>query len=476
MPTRNYVFYALTNSICSKCLSKVEAKIIFQDDRVYLIKHCPTHGREEVLIADDVGYYKKSLEFIKPGDMPLKFNTPIKYGCPYDCGLCPDHEQHSCLTLIEVTDRCNLSCPICYADSGAEEFSQVSHQSRRHRSLAEIASMIDAVVTNEGEPQIVQLSGGEPTIHPEFFEIMDLAKSKPIKHLMINTNGVRIAKDKTFCSRLSQYMPGIEVYLQFDSLEAEALKDLRGVDLRSVRKMAIAHLNEYNISTTLVVTLKKGLNDHEIGKIIEYALQQPCVRGVTFQPIQAAGRLQGFDPKRDRYTLTEVRRSILQQSPYFKPEDILPVPCHPDCLAMAYALKLNGKVIPLTGLINPEKFVEIMPNSVLYEQNPELKRHIFELFSTSHSPTSAATSLKQLLCCLPMLPVPEGITYVNIFRVMIVQFLDPYNFDVRSVKRSCIHIVHPDGRIIPFDTFNIFYRQGSTGYDLINNQRLNFAN
>lgn len=476
MPTRNYVFYALTNSICSKCLSKVEAKIIFQDDRVYLIKHCPTHGREEVLIADDVGYYKKSLEFIKPGDMPLKFNTPIKYGCPYDCGLCPDHEQHSCLTLIEVTDRCNLSCPICYADSGAEEFSQVSHQSRRHRSIAEIASMIDAVVTNEGEPQIVQLSGGEPTIHPEFFEIMDLAKSKPIKHLMINTNGVRIAKDKTFCSRLSQYMPGIEVYLQFDSLEAEALKDLRGVDLRSVREMAIAHLNEYNISTTLVVTLKKGLNDHEIGKIIEYALQQPCVRGVTFQPIQAAGRLQGFDPKRDRYTLTEVRRSILQQSPYFQPEDILPVPCHPDCLAMAYALKLNGKVIPLTGLINPEKFVEIMPNSVLYEQNPELKRHIFELFSTSHSPTSAATSLKQLLCCLPMLPVPEGITYANIFRVMIVQFLDPYNFDVRSVKRSCIHIVHPDGRIIPFDTFNIFYRQGSTGYDLINNQRLNFAN
>lgn len=180
MPTRNYVFYALTNSICSKCLSKVEAKIIFQDDRVYLIKHCPTHGREEVLIADDVGYYKKSLEFIKPGDMPLKFNTPIKYGCPYDCGLCPDHEQHSCLTLIEVTDRCNLSCPICYADSGAEEFSQVSHQSRRHRSLAEIASMIDAVVTNEGEPQIVQLSGGEPTIHPEFLKLWILPKASQL--------------------------------------------------------------------------------------------------------------------------------------------------------------------------------------------------------------------------------------------------------------------------------------------------------
>jgi 7,8-dihydro-6-hydroxymethylpterin dimethyltransferase len=459
MPTRPYLFYALTNSLCSKCLNKVEAKIIFEDDNVYLIKHCPTHGREQVLIADDIEYYKQSQAFIKPGDMPLRFNTPIKHGCPYDCGLCPDHEQHSCLTLVELTDRCNLTCPICYADSGSE------HQ--QHRSLALIDQMLDAIVANEGEPQIVQLSGGEPTIHPEFFQVMDLVKTKPIKHLMINTNGIRIAKDREFCDRLSQYMPGIEVYLQFDSFEAAALKELRGVDLRAIREQAIAHLNEFNISTTLVVTLKKGLNDHEIGKIVDYALQQKCVRGVTFQPIQVAGRLEGFDPKRDRYTLTEVRRSILEQCSHFKPQDILPVPCHPDSLAMAYALKVKGQVIPLTGLFDSQSYVDMMPNSVLYEQNSELKDRIFDLFSTSHSPESSAASLKQLLCCLPMLPAPEGISYENIFRILIVQFLDPFNFDVRSVKRSCIHIVHPDGRIIPFDTYNLFYRGGSAGHHLI---------
>jgi uncharacterized radical SAM superfamily Fe-S cluster-containing enzyme len=472
MPTRDYLFYALTNSVCSKCLTKVEAKIIFRDDCVYLVKHCPTHGHEEVLVADDIDYYKLSQQFIKPGDMPLRFNTPIKYGCPYDCGLCPDHEQHSCLTLIELTDRCNLSCPICYADSGVEEVSNISDRPRKHRTLEHIEMMLDAVVANEGEPQIVQLSGGEPTIHPEFFEVMDLVKSKPIKHLMINTNGIRIAKERNFCDRLSQYKPGIEIYLQFDSFEKSTLEELRGVDLREIREKAIAHLNEYNISTTLVVTLKKGLNDSEIGKIIEYALQQKCVRGVTFQPIQVAGRLEQFDPKTDRYTLTEVRRAILQQSPHFKPEDIIPVPCHPDSLAMAYALKLNGKVIPLTGAVAPDDFVKMMPNSVLYEQNEELKRKTFELFSTSHSPQSAANAFKQLLCCLPMIPVPEGINYDNVFRVMIVQFLDPFNFDVRSVKRSCIHIVHPDGRIIPFDTFNMFYREGSAGYHLVSN-RLN---
>jgi 7,8-dihydro-6-hydroxymethylpterin dimethyltransferase len=459
MPTRPYLFYALTNSLCSKCLNKVEAKIIFEDDNVYLVKHCPTHGREQVLIADDIEYYKQSQTFIKPGDMPLRFNTPIKHGCPYDCGLCPDHEQHSCLTLVELTDRCNLTCPICYADSGSE------HQ--QHRSLELIDQMLDAIVANEGEPQIVQLSGGEPTIHPEFFQVMDLVKTKPIKHLMINTNGIRIAKEREFCDRLSQYMPGIEVYLQFDSFEAAALKELRGADLRAIREQAIAHLNEFNISTTLVVTLKKGLNDHEIGKIVDYALQQKCVRGVTFQPIQVAGRLEGFDPKRDRYTLTEVRRSILEQCSHFKPQDILPVPCHPDSLAMAYALKVKGQVIPLTGLFDSQSYVDMMPNSVLYEQNSDLKDRIFDLFSTSHSPESSAASLKQLLCCLPMLPAPEGISYENIFRILIVQFLDPFNFDVRSVKRSCIHIVHPDGRIIPFDTYNLFYREGSAGHHLI---------
>ncbi|HEY9645073.1 MAG TPA: radical SAM protein, partial [Chroococcidiopsis sp.] len=442
MTTRPYLFYALTNSLCSRCLTKVEAKIVFQDGGVYLLKHCPSHGQEQVLIADDVDYYRQTQAFIKPGDMPLRFNTPIKYGCPYDCGLCPDHEQHSCLTLIELTDRCNLTCPICYADSGVEESGR-HNQPRRHRSLAEIERMLDAIVANEGEPQVVQLSGGEPTLHPDFFAVLDLVKERPIKHLMINTNGLKIAQDPDFGDRLSHYKPGIEIYLQFDSFEEAALRELRGADLRAIRAQAIARLNALNLSTTLVVTVKKGLNDHEIGKIIDFALQQPCVRGVTFQPIQAAGRLEGFNAKRDRYTLTEVRRAILTQTSHFQPQDILPVPCHPDSLAMAYALKIGGKVIPLTGLFDTPTFVDMVPNSVLYEQHPELKQRIFDLFSTSHSPLSAATSLQQLLCCLPLVPVPAGFSYENIFRIMIVQFMDAYNFDVRSIKRSCIHIVHP---------------------------------
>jgi uncharacterized radical SAM superfamily Fe-S cluster-containing enzyme len=452
MSDRPYLFYELTNSLCHHCLRKVEAKVLFQDDRVYLQKWCPEHKMSRVLISTDVEYYKLSRQTLKPGQMPRKFNTPIQYGCPYDCGLCPDHEQHSCLTLIEVTDQCNLTCPICYSES--------SPQRLTHRSIGQIEFMLDCCVRNEGEPDVVQISGGEPTIHPEFFKILALAKARPIKHLMLNTNGIKIANDPEFTRRLKDYMPGFEVYLQFDSLKSEPLKVLRGVDLIDVRRRALDRLNEHNISTTLVVTLKKGSNDDEIGSIIDFALAQRCVRGVTFQPVQVAGRLEAFDPARDRLTLGEIRQQILKQSPIFKPADVIPVPCHPDCLAMAYALKIDGKVIPLTGMIDPKLLLHGEGNTIIYEKNDSLRKSLFELFSTGASPVSSAMSLKQLLCCLPVVETPAHIGYDNVFRVLIMQFLDAHNFDVRSVKKTCVHIVHPDGRIIPFDTFNLFYRDG----------------
>jgi len=449
---RPYLFYDVAVSICSTCFRKVEAKIVFEDGRVFMLKHCFEHGHERVLIADDIEYYRRCREvFIKPPEMPLHYNTPVKWGCPYDCGLCTDHEQHSCLSLVEICDACNLTCPVCYAASGPHR--------PVFRSLDQIERMLDAVVRNEGHPDVVQISGGEPTIHPQFFDVLDLAKARPIRHLMVNTNGLRIAESEEFTERLAAYMPDFELYLQFDSFERDALVALRGADLRSIRSRAIERLNRLNISTTLVVTLKKGLNDREIGRIIDYALEQPAVRGVTLQPIQDAGRLKNYDPATDRLTLTEVRRAILEQTTVFRPEDVIPVPCHPDSLAMAYALKLGDTVVPLTSLIDPKVLIEGGRNTIVYEQDERVRDSLFALFATNHSPESSAGSLRDLLCCLPRVSAPDSLAYANIFRVLIMQFIDAHAFDVRSVKKSCVHIVHPeDGRLIPFDTYNLFYR------------------
>lgn len=453
--TRPYLYYDTAVSICSTCFRRIDAKIVFEDSNVYMLKRCPQHGFERVLMADDIDYYRRCRElFLKPPEMPQVYNTPVKYGCPYDCGLCPDHEQHSCLSLVEICDACNLTCPVCYADSGPHR--------PTFRPLAQIEAMLDAVVRNELQPDIVQISGGEPTLHPDLFAVLDACKQRPIKHLMLNTNGIRIATEDGFAERLATYMPEFELYLQFDSLERDPLLQLRGADLRSIRSRALEKLNALNISTTLVITVERGVNDNELGAIIDFALQQPCVRGVTFQPVQQAGRLTQFRSADHRLTLTEVRRRILQQTSVFAPEDLIPVPCHPDSLAMAYAMKIAGpngmQVVPLTRMIPPDVLINGGRNTIIYEKEQGIHNHLFKLFSTHHSPQSQATTLRELLCCLPQVSAPE-LTYSNLFRILIVQFIDAQSFDLRSIKKTCVHIAHPDAqRLIPFDTYNLFYR------------------
>lgn len=455
MPVRKYTYYDFTLSLCHECLKRVDAKIVFEDGNVYMLKRCKEHGNSKVLIADDIDYYKNIRNYNKPSETPYIFNTKTHYGCPYDCGLCPDHEQHSCLSIVEVTDRCNLTCPTCYAGS--------SPTYGRHRTLEEIKKMLDVIVKNEKEPDVVQISGGEPTIHPQFFEILDYAKTLPIRHLMLNTNGIKIAKDKTFAARLKTYVPDFEIYLQFDSFEDSVLRELRGADLSAVRQQALDNLNELNLSTTLVVTLQKGLNDQEIGKIIDFALQQKCVRGVTFQPTQIAGRLEHFNPETDRMTLTEVRRKILEQTDVFNSDDLLPVPCNPDALVMGYALKLGGDVFPLTRYINPNDLLDNSKNTIVYEQDELLHGKMIELFSTGNSVEVAEENLKSIMCCLPNIEAPN-LGYDNLFRVIIMQFIDAHNFDVRAIKKSCVHIVNKDYKIIPFETMNLFYRDDKKDY------------
>ncbi len=449
MPVRKYNYYDYTVSICPECLKRIDAKIVFEDEKVFMLKRCPEHGHSKVLIADDVEYYKRIRNYNKPSEMPYKFNTETHYGCPYDCGLCPDHEQHSCLTVIEITDLCNLACNTCYAGS--------SPTNGRHRTLEEVKAMLDTIVENEKEPDVVQISGGEPTLHPQFFEILDYAKSLPIRHLMVNTNGTTIAKDFEFAKRLKTYSPDFEIYLQFDSFEETVLKSMRGADLTNIRKTALEYLNKLNLSTTLVITLQKGLNDSEIGKIINFALKQKCIRGVTFQPTQIAGRLNNFDELESRITLTEVRRNILEQTELFEPDDLIPVPCNPDALVMGYALKLGETVLPLTRYINPADLLDSTKNTIVYEQDEELKQKMIDIFSTGISSEKASSKLHSLLCCLPKIEAPN-LGYDNLFRIIIMQFVDAYNFDVRAIKKSCVHIVSKDNKIIPFETMNLFYR------------------
>jgi hypothetical protein len=182
-------------------------------------KRCKTHGWFNSLISSDSEMYLNSLKYNKPGTMPLGFSTEVVDGCPKDCGLCPEHKQHTCLGLIEVNSHCNLDCPICFADA----------QPGFSLSMTQVERMLDRFVELEGEPEVVQFSGGEPTIHPEILPMLRMAFDKGIKVVMLNTNGIRIALDDKFLAELADIRP--TVYLQFDGFEAQTHQAMRGKDL-----------------------------------------------------------------------------------------------------------------------------------------------------------------------------------------------------------------------------------------------------
>ena len=448
-----YIFHGQTTSLCPECYALVPAKIIFDDGNVYYQKRCKTHGVSKALISTDIPFYKLAQDYIKPGDRPHVFQTRTEEGCPYDCGLCPDHEQHSCLGLIDVNEACNLTCPMCFADSSTAK--------TYHRPLADIEKMMDALCASEGEADLLQLSGGEPTIHPQIIEIIEAAKRRPIRHLMLNTNGIRIAQDPAFVEKLASYKPGFEVYLQFDSLRPSVLKHLRGADLTRIRKEALVALEKHNISTTLVVVVKRGQNEDELGDIIKYALQWKCVRGITFQPVQDAGRNEEFDPSTDRFVLSDIRKAIINSGTAFEAGDIIPLPCNPESIAIGYALRNGDKIAPITSYFPQDMLVEALPNAITFEKYPDLHKEILNFFSLATVECNNPERLDALLCCLPQIPVPEGMGYENIFRIAIVEFLDAHNFCISRVKRSCVHFVTPAGQIIPFDTYNLFYRDAA---------------
>src|SRR6266566_5359021 len=283
----DYVFFELTRSICPQCRRVIDAHILLRDNKVYMRKRCPEHGPFEGLVYGDAQAYISAARFNKPGTIPLAYSTPIQHGCPHDCGLCPDHEQHACLGIIEVNSACDMDCPLCFADA-EHGFSL---------TLEEVEQMLDDYVRTEGRPEVVQFSGGEPTMHPRIIDFVRAAQARDIRFVMLNTNGKRIARDDRFLEQLNEVRPSF--YFQFDGFERATYRILRGEpDILEEKLQALNRLADIGLNVTIVPAIERGVNEHEIGRIIEFAIDHPAVRGVTFQPAFHAGRHIKHDPMR----------------------------------------------------------------------------------------------------------------------------------------------------------------------------------
>lgn len=474
---RRHTFLGMTQSLCPECLALVPAKIIVRDEgRVYFRKTCPTHGVREDFVCSDVTQYDR-MEFSVPGRLPREFGIEPDKGCPYDCGLCTEHEQHTCIGLVELTEACNLKCPMCYASSGP---------GGKHLTYEEACRAIDRLVQVEGRAEVLQLSGGEPTIHPEFPRILDYACAQAIDIVMINTNGLRIAHDAELVSRIVKQRHRLEVYLQFDGFKDRTSQLLRGESLLETKLRAIEILGEHKINTILVTTLQPGVNDDEIGDIVKFGLERRWITGVSFQPATYSGRHVLPEELEKRITFPDVVKAIAAQTDgLFTVDDFMPLPCaHPNCHSLTYAYRRDGMVVPLARFINPRENMDLLANGITFTR-PRARQLIQRYLEKNNlgccaggcgpDQTLAVSPLHQLETASQGLdPNPlastandffaqalaEQLSPADMFRITITSFLDPYNFDVRRLMKCCVHHVLPSGHLIPFCAYNVLYREG----------------
>jgi len=449
----DYVFHELTRSICPGCRQVIDAKILLRDDKVYMSKRCPSCGPFMALVYADAKAYTSFAPYNKPGTIPLAYGSEIEHGCPHDCGLCPDHEQHACLGIIEVNSACNMDCPLCFADA-APGFSL---------ALEEVEQVLDDYVRTEGNPEVVQFSGGEPTIHPRIIDFVRAAQARNIRFVMLNTNGKRIARDDRFLEQLNEVRPAF--YFQFDGFESETYRIIRGEpDILEEKLRALDRLAQIGLGVTIVPAIERGVNEHEIGKLIDFAIKHPAIRGVSFQPAFHAGRHIKHDPMR-RMTIPDIVQLIdAQTAGKFVSSDFVPVPCcFPTCNSVTYAFVEGDQVTPLPRILNVNDYLDYITNRVVPDFNLEIKAALEGLWSSS-SVAGSPKSFQQLALSCQACSLPESPTVRDIAKSMIMimlqDFMDPWTFNQKNLMKCCKEFLLPGGKQVPFCAYNsIGYRE-----------------
>jgi uncharacterized radical SAM superfamily Fe-S cluster-containing enzyme len=462
---RREVFHSFSKGICPKCRELVDGVRILRDGKVYLRKQCPRDGRSEALISGDADWFLKSLTYITKGSVPLKHSTGTSEGCPKDCGLCPDHEQHSCLPIIEITNHCNLECPICI----------VQNKNNYTMTRGEFTATIDGLIEKEGTLDTVNLSGGEPTVHPEFLDFLDLAKRPEISRVSVSTNGLRCATDYAFCQELARKK--VYVNLQLDALRNPELRILRGAgDQESAKRRALENLEKAGVRTTIVSTVAKGVNDGQIGDCVRLLYERDFILSLMFQPAAYTGyggaHFGPHDPL-NVITIPDVVRCAEEQTGgALRKSDFLPLPCsHPGCFGLTYLLKTDEGFIPFPRFIELDQYLEIISNrgTIRPDETFEgaIKATIDQLWSSAGQIPDSDRILKTLKKALRLMYPEDRVLELEerlhlgeglVKTIFIHAFMDEHTFEVDRIKKCCTHYAMPDGRLMPGCAYNMFYR------------------
>jgi uncharacterized radical SAM superfamily Fe-S cluster-containing enzyme len=471
-----------TESLCPECGKIIQAEIFESGGKVMMSKTCPEHGKTTDVYWSDVELYLKAERFAYDGVGVINPLIPNAKVCPNECGLCQLHLSHTSLANIDLTNRCNLKCPICFANANAAGYVY-------EPSYEAVVKMLENLRAQRPVPTpAVQFSGGEPTIYPHLPEVLAKARDLGISQVQVATNGIRFANEPEFLRECVE--AGLNtIYLQFDGLRDDIYMASRGRPLLETKKKVIENVRKLDKkpSIVLVPTVVKGINNDQVGEILKFAVANiDVVRGINYQPVAFTGRIDQEEREKHRYTLPDLANDLIAQTTFLNKNDFYPVPsvvpistlasallgeskvtftAHPHCGLASYLFVQGDTVVPLT------RFVDVEPLfSDLYElsERAERSKVKFPMKAKAFSVLRKHIIKERTPPGLELLKFIQLLTGVftdsskkglaefswNMMFIGGMHFQDSYNYDIERVKRCCIHYATPDNRIIPFCAYN----------------------
>jgi hypothetical protein len=461
-PERSATYLGMTRSTCPVCLELVNARIEVEDNKVHFRKFCPVHGESEALVSEDASYTLRCRQYALAGSRPLRTSAQLQRGCPEDCGLCPSHQQHTCHPIVEVTEACNLSCPICIA----------GHRHLGWLTPGRFAEIIDTLIAAEGRLENLTLSGGEPTLHPDFWQLVDLAKRREIQRVSVATNGLRLAEDSTFCARLAAN--DVYVLLQWDGFDDEVYLRLRGRPLWDIKQKALTNLADAGVAVQLIFVVARDINDDQLGRTVDLLLAQDHILSLVIQPLAMPvhAKDRSFFAKH-RITVPGVIRELAAQTGgRLRMDDFFPLPCpNPECVSLTYLLRLeDGSHIPFPRFVEMERYLGVLSQSATLEPDRQLEDSLHEIIhqlwsANGEVPNSdlIAGALKRALTEIFRSSKDDSTKMAKASErqaksIFIHHYMDPDTFDLGRVMKCCHHYARPGGRIVPICAFNHFHR------------------
>jgi 7,8-dihydro-6-hydroxymethylpterin dimethyltransferase len=452
-----------TTSLCTHCKQGIPAEVYEHDGRIWMDKLCNTHGAETLLVASDARWYHDMLSMPAALVPPREPKKAVEQGCPFDCGACTAHEQTVYLPVVPITSACDLDCPICYTIN--------KNDGAFHMGSDEFARVLDVVRRHDPALKIINLTGGEPTRHPDLPGIVAQCHAAGIHRVTISTHGLAFIHDEALLESLARLRA--RIVLSFNSFDADTNKRMLGANVLHAKLKVLEKLEQYDLDTTLIPVLALGVNDHEIGDLIDFAFAKRFIRSLELHTMTFTGQGgTGFDPTA-RITVPDVLRKIeAHTNGRIGMSDFTPSPCaHPLCYQTAYLLETEDGLIPFSRFMSRPQIRELLTGNLYMEPGPKMESVLTDVLNDLWAAEQPAAHSQAVLSALRdllkrMFP-PAGLPYAqqqvlaerSAKAIYIHSHMDESNFDSDRIRQCCVGVPSADGHSTPTCSYNILYRE-----------------